>query len=250
MSKLSDLKTDDKDVKQEKDSVGSSFAPLETALYSLKIILAFLTESVGEALALNILFETPEKQQLRQQFWMTSGKAKGKKNFYINKKTKEKHYLPGFNQANGIALLTCNKGINQMDTEKKTINVYNFDAGKEMPTEVDMVMELIGKETTAGVIKQIVDKNKLNDATGKYEPTGETRIENEVDKLFHTDGRTITEIRADKPGTFKDTWLEKWNGKTKDKTVAKKGVVAGAPKATAATAAGATAPKAESLFQD
>lgn len=244
---LSTLRTDDADVKQEQDSVGFSFAPVETGLYLLKVMLAYITLSADKAMALNVLFETPTKQQVRQQFWMTSGTKKGCKNFYINKKTKEKHYLPGFNQANGIALLTCNKGINQLTTEKKTINLYDFDLKKEAPTDVDMVMELIDKEVTAGILKQIVDKNKA-DASGVYKPTGETRVENEIDKLFHTDGRTITEIRAKKTeATFKDTWLTKWDGITKDKTAAKAGVVTGVPKA-AATGSATEVPKADSLF--
>jgi|SaaInlLV_10m_DNA_2_1039722.scaffolds.fasta_scaffold16975_2 hypothetical protein len=250
MSLLDQLTTDDKDIQQETDSVGTSFSPLESGLYLLKVIFAYITISAGEAMALNILFETPTKQRIRQQFWMTSGKDKGKKNFYINKKTKEKHYLPGFNQANGIALLTCNKGINQMVTETKTINLYDYDQKKEVPKDVDMIVELIDKEITAGVIKQIVDKNVQND-TGAYVPSGETRVENEVDKLFHTDGRTITEIRAKKPATFKDTWLERWEGKVKDKSAAKAGVVSGAPKANKVqTATGGTTAKADSLFQD
>ena len=245
---LSTLKTDDATVKQEQDSVGFSFAPLESDLYSFNVMLAYITLSTDKAMALNLLLETSTKQQLRQQFWMTSGTKKGCKNFYINEKTKEKHYLPGFNQANGIALLTCNKGINQLTTKKKTINLYNFDLKKEVPTDVDMVMDLIGKNITAGVLKQIVDKNKA-DASGAYKPTGETRVENEIDKLFHTDGRTITEIRAKVAvATFKDTWLTKWKGVTKDKTAAKAGVVAGAPKSAKAGATAGTAPQADSLF--
>jgi hypothetical protein len=243
--------TTEADIQTETDSVGTSFAPLESALYALKIILAYITVSAGEAMCLNVLFETPDKNQLRQQFWMTSGKKKGKRNFYEKKNpttgAMEKHYLPGFNQANGLALLTCNKGINTLKTEVKTIKLYDYITKSEQPQDVDMVMELIGKETSAGVIKQIVDKNVENAAYDakkpigpdnmEYIPSGITRIENEVDKLFHTDGRTITEIKADvAEPTFRDTWLERWEGKLKDKSAAKKGHVTAVP--TAGSAAG------------
>lgn len=59
---------------------------------------------------------------------------------------------------------------------------------------------LRGKPVTGGVIKRIVDKNKKSDqtdASGKivYLPTGETRVENELVKLFRTrDRMTVTEI--------------------------------------------------------
>ncbi|GAG13407.1 unnamed protein product [marine sediment metagenome] len=138
-----------------------------------------------------------------------------------------------------------------MATETKTINLYDYDAKKEQPTDVDMIMDLIGKETTAGVIKQIVDKNIKNPnfdtskpfgpANQTYIPSGTTKNENEIDKLFHTDGRTITEIRAKKDPVFKDTWLAKWEGKTKDKSAAKAGVVSGAPKGPGAAKPAVTA---------
>ena len=71
-----------------------------------------------------------------------------------------------------------------------------------------------------------VDKTKKNDATGQYEPTGETREENEIDKLFRASDRmTTAEIRAKAAeASFAFTWETKNTGVTKNKS---KGAPAG-----------------------
>jgi hypothetical protein len=92
-----------------------------------------------------------------------------------------------------------------------------------------------------------VDKTKKNDA-GVYEATGETRDENEIDKLFRAKDRmTTAEIRAqaDTAG-FIDTWDAKFSGIVKMKAKGAGGT-AGAPKAAGAAPAAAKKPT-TSLF--
>lgn len=237
MSLLSNLTTD-ASIANEKDSVGSS-GPLESNIYKFTVALAYVTKASSEALGLVLNLKTDEGRELRQTLWMTSGKDKGCKNYY--EKDGQKNYLPGFVHANALALLTTGKEIGQLDTEEKVVNVYSFDAKAEVPTKVNMVMDLIGKEILAGVIKQTVDKTKKNDATGQYEATGETRDENEIDKFFREKDRmTTAEIRGGaEKAIFIDTWAEKWAGKTKDRAKGKKAGngVAGAPSVFGAPAA-------------
>ena len=123
-----------------------------------------------------------------------------------------------------------------MDTETKVVNVYSSEAKAEVPTKVEVIMELLNKEILVGLIKQTVDKTQKNDQN-IYMPTGETRDENEIDKLFRSSDRmTTAEIRAQATeAAFAATWETKWTGNTKDKT---KGVAAnagtfGAPKGAA-----------------
>ena len=123
-----------------------------------------------------------------------------------------------------------------MDTETKVVNVYSSEAKAEVPTKVEVLMELLNKEILVGLIKQKVDKTQKNDA-GVYVPTGDSREENEIDKLFRSSDRmTTAEIRAQATeAAFAATWETKWTGNTKDKT---KGVAAnagtfGAPKGAA-----------------
>jgi hypothetical protein len=245
MNMLANLKTDDA-IATEKDSVGGGSFILESGIYNATVSLAYITKSKGGALGLVLNLKTDADKEIRQTLWMTSGTEKGCKNYY--EKDGEKHYLPGFNHANSLALLTVGKEISELDTEVKVINAYSPEAKAEVPTKVDMIMDLLGKEITVGVIKQTVDKTKKNEATGAYEPTGETRDENEIDKLFRArDRMTTAEIRAQaEKATFVETWEAKWAGKTKDKSKGAAGT-AGAPKAAAGAPAAAKKPT-TSLF--
>lgn len=224
MSLLATLSTDDS-IANEKDSVGGN-APLDSGLYNATITMAHINKATSGALGLVLTLKTESGKEVRQTLWMTSGSAKGCKNYY--EKDGEKHYLPGFIQANAVCLLTVGKEINQLDTETKVINLYSPEAKAEVPTKVEVVMDLLNQEVIVGLIKQTVDKTKKNDQTGTYEATGETRDENEIDKFFRAkDKMTTAEIRAQaEEAVFIGTWEAKWAGKTKDRA---KGAAAGLP---------------------
>ena len=236
MSLLASLATDSS-VTEEKDSVGSS-GPLDSGLYKATIALAYVTKSAGGAMGLVLNLKTEANREIRQTLWMTSGTAKGGKNYY--EKDGEKFYLPGFNHANSMALLTCGKEISELDTETKVVNVYSAEVKSEVPTKVEMLMDLLNKEVILGLIRQTVDKTKKNDA-GVYEATGETRDENEIDKIFRArDRMTTAEIKAQaETATFADTWDAKNTGKTRMKAKGAAGTAGapGAPKAAGAPAA-------------
>ena len=238
MSLLANLATDS-NIADEKDSIGGS-GPLDSALYGLTISLAYLQKAASGAMALALQLKTADGKDVRQTLWMTSGTAKGCKNYYEDSKG-EKHYLPGFTHANALCLLTVGKEISQMETEQKVINLYSPEAKTEVPTKVDVLMDLIGQEIIAGIIKQTVDKTKKNEATGQYEATGETREENEIDKFFRAKDRmTTAEIRAQaEEATFINAWEQKWAGKVKDRAKGAASGQPGVPKLGAAQAAAA-----------
>lgn len=242
MNMLANLTTDDS-IQAEKDSVGSG-GVLDSGLYLSTITMAYLTKAASEALGLVFHTKTEEGREIRQTLWMTSGKEKGCKNYYEDKDGK-KNYLPGFNHANAIALLTTGKEIGELVRETKVVNAWSKDAKAEVPTKVEMFVDLLDQQIILGVIKQTVDKTQKGD-DGKYYPTGETREENDIDKIFRAkDKMTTAEIRAQATEpAFYDTWDAKWTGKTKDKTTKAAGT-AGAPKAAGST--GTAKPKA-SLF--
>ena len=233
MSILANLTTDSS-IANEKDSIGGGSRVIESGIYTFTIQHAYIGKSTGSAISLNLNLKTEDNKELKQQLWITSGTAKGGKNYYIDKNG-DKQYLPGFVMANSLCLLTLGKEISELDTEQKVISLYNTEAKAEVPTKVDMLMDLIGKEITAAVFKQIVDKNKKNESTGAYEPTGETREENELDKFFRaSDKKTTAEIRAQaEEATFVHTWEKKYAGQTRDKSKGAGGAngTAGAPKA-------------------
>ena len=216
MSLLSTLAAD-ASIANETDSVGGGNAPLESGLYPCTVNMAYINKSASGALGLVLNLKGPDNREIRQTLWMTSGTAKGGKNYY--EKDGEKHFLPGFNHANGLALLTVGKEISAMDTETKVVKVYSPEAKAEVPTKVEVVMDLLNQEILVGLLKQTVDKTVKNDA-GFYMPTGETRDEDEIDKLFRASDRmTTAEIRAQATeATFAATWESKWTGKTKMKS--------------------------------
>jgi hypothetical protein len=239
MSLLANLATDS-NIADEKDSVGGSRIRA-SGLYDMKISLAYLTKSPGGAMALNLLLNDDDGD-VRQQLWITNKKGE---NFYTDKKN-DKQYLPGFNMANSLCLLTLGKEIATLDTEEKVVNLYNFEAKADVPTKVDMIVDLLGKDIVVGLLKQTVDKTKKNESTGEYEPTGETREENEVDKFFRAEDRmTSSEIRAQATeAVFANTWETKWKDQVRNKAKGAAGT-AGAPKIPGAAAA--TKPQ-QSLF--
>lgn len=242
MSFLKDLSTDES-IAAEKDTLGSS-GVLDSGAYAATIKLCFGITAGSGARGLTVHFETKEGRSFRNTFWLTSGTAKGCKNYY--EKDGVKNYLPGYLQATALSLLTVGKELAELDFEEKTIQLYNNDAKAEVPTKVPMAVELLGKEIVVGLIKQIVDKTAKGD-DNQYHPTGETREENDIDKLFRAeDLKTTAEIRAKtETAGFHDAWVAKWAGKTRDRSTKGGAGTAGAPK----TAGAAATPKpSNSLF--
>ena len=219
-------------VTEATDSVGGSFI-LESGVHDMKIDTAYFGESTGGATSVNITFKG-NGNTLRQVIYVTSGRAKGQKSTYTDRNGEE-HYLPGYTTANDICLLAVGKGIGEVDTDEKMVNVYDFSLRKEVPTKVLMIMDLLNQDITLGVIKQTVDTN-IKNGEGKYVPSGDTRDENEVDKVFRTSDRmTVLEVKSKSPiAVFVDAWKEKWDGKTRNRAVGAKasGATSGAPTGT------------------
>jgi hypothetical protein len=241
---LSNLKTDTT-IQDEKDVLGSG-GPLDSDLYKGKIELAYLEQSSGGALALNLRLKTDTGRELRQQLWMTSGSAKGGKNYY--ERNGEKHYLPGFLLANSLSLLTVGKEIDVVaaTAESKVVKLYSAEVKKEVPTQVPVLTELLGQEIYAGVIKQKVDKNAKGD-DGQYHATGEVREENEIDKFFRAKDRmTTAEIRAGATEpTFFESWKQKWAGQVRDRST---GAASGSGKVGVSPGAAKNSKPTQSLF--
>ena len=241
MNMFANLKTQN-DIQDERNSVGGG-AVLESGLYKCTIGLAYATLAESGARGLVIHAKPEEGRDIRQTLWMSSGTAKGGNNFYIDAKG-QKQYLAGFITANALALLTVGKEVSDLEIEEKVAKIYSREAKAEVPQKVPMCVELIGKEVVLGIIKQTVDKTAKNDATGKYESTGESRDENEIDKVFRAkDLMTVPEVKAHaEEATFHETWAVKWNGQTRDRR--SKDAAAGKP---AAAPTSSTKPK-TSLF--
>lgn len=230
------------DIQDEKDILGGG-GVLESAMYDFTVEMAYASQSTGGAKAVNLSLKSDNGQFLRATIYVTS---KTGQNFY--EKNGQKNYLPGFLLATNLCLLTVKKELHQVAWEDKVIPIYDFDQKKELPTKAKVAVELIGQRISAGVIKEIVDKN-AKQPDGSYLPTGETREQNEIDKFFRIDdGMTVAEIRAkaDK-AEFKEAWTTKNTGVVKNKA---KGASAGGTASAGKPATSAAAAPAKSLFDD
>lgn len=227
MGLMSNLKTKD-NIATDEDRIGGGGALLDTNCYAGTIKHAYISVADSGAMAINLQVEV-EGQTHNQTEYMTSGEAKGCKNTYTDQAGKEK-YLPGFIFANSLSLLGTGNEIAELEPEEKVIKLYNYEEKKELPTKVQMLMDLVGIDVKFLMEKQVVDKQVKNDA-GKYVNSGETREQNKIVKFVRPrDNMTVTEIQEEaEEALHVETWLEKFAGevinraKGADSTGAKSG---------------------------
>jgi len=211
------------DMETEVDRSTSSLPRVfESGVYDVVIDTAYIDSSASGAISANFVFKAQDGRTLNQTIYITSGEAKGRLPYYV--RDGKKIPLPGFSTANSIALLTIGEEINALETETKVLSLYDYDAKKNTPQQKEVIMDLLGQEVTLGVLRVIEDK-RVKNAAGQYVPSGETRVINEIDKVFRTsDKMTTSEIRKGKtePEYF-GSWSEANTGLTRDKSEGKKG---------------------------
>jgi hypothetical protein len=226
-------------VKAEVDVVrGQKKEPLASNIYNAIIKYAYAIKSKGGALGVTVVLTTPEGRELKEIQYITSGDAKGNKTYYEkeNAETKamEQFSLPGFNAIDSLCRLVLGKGVLECDNEKRTIKLYDYDTKTELPKEVDMLIDLVGKPVAVAVLNQIEDKTAKSAQTGAYEPTGKTYSTNVIDKYLDADDRKTAQEKANNvEATFAEAWLTKWKDQVSNQSTTSK--TAGQPGAPAAT---------------
>jgi hypothetical protein len=179
----------------------------------------------SQARSVTVILDADDKSEYRETFWLTN---KSGENFFRNKDDNNKKVpLPGFTFVNDICLVTTNKELSQQPTEDKVMNVYDSDLKKDVPKSVPMLVNLLGKKVTFGVLKQVENKNEKSTSTGEYVPTADTREINATDKVFHFPSNlTVVEARQGiQTAGFYPAWVEKNKGIIRDKRKIKDGVV-------------------------
>ncbi len=241
MGIFSDMK--DEGLEQTQDRLGG-YTPFETNAYESMIKLAYAGKSTGGAHSITLVADA-DGREYRETVYITNKQGE---NFFLNKQDKTKKVpLPGFTTINDLCLMTTDKPLSEQETEEKVVNIYDYDAGKEMPKSVQVLTELLGKKVYLGITNSLVNKNEKNGA-GEYVPTAETRNENTIDKVFHHPTKmTVVEAReGKKEPVFFDAWVEKNAGQVRDRTVNAGAGSSGKPNA-GPPAGGSAAPK-KSLF--
>lgn len=210
----------------EKDSVkGARRQPLDSDIYNTLVKSAHVIKSKGGAMGvvLNLVVADGDHKdrELRQTEYITSGDKKGNKTYYEREEDgkMKKFNLPGFSMIDNLTQLIAGKGVTEMPTEKRTINLYDFEQKKEVPTEVDMLVDLVNKPICSAVLRQIQDKTAKDAQSGEYKPTGQVFETNVIDKFLdpltrHTASEKMNGVDAD----FQTRWVEKWKDNIDDQS--------------------------------
>lgn len=215
MGMFANMKTED--VAEAEDRVGGGFEPLPTSIYDAEIKLAYLGKSQrSDARSVTVHAEI-NGNEMRETIWFTTGKGDP---FYIDKEDKKtKRPLPGFSVLNDMSLFITEAELAENDDgiEKKTVKLYDFDAKKEVPTEVDCLTFLHGGRVKLAIQRVIEDKQKKGD-DGEYHNTGETRTSNRIEKVLHPEtSKTIPEYKHGvEQAEFAPAWLNRNDGKDRD----------------------------------
>lgn len=256
MSVFGNLKSEG--LEETQDRIGG-FQVRETDAYLGTIKAAYAGASAGGARNVSVILTMPDGGEYNETIYVT--KKTGENWFHPKDKdgkldTTKKVPLPGFAVINDICIVTTGKELFEQDSEEKIVKIFDYEERKELPKSVPMLIELIGQKFYAGIVKQTVDKSEKDDA-GDYQPTGDTREENTIEKVFHHPTMlTVNEARLAQEGKgpaenelFFGKWVEKNKGKTRDKsTKGADGAKTGRPGSGAAPQAGATQKKTTSLF--
>jgi hypothetical protein len=220
----------------------------ESGVYDTNIKLAYLNQTPGGAYFLNVELEKVGEKfgRIRDKWCIKSGNEKGNKIYYIGKDGK-KQPLPGYQTAKALCLAVTGEDLdaNMSKLEKKVIKVWNFDQGKEVPSEHPVIPGLINQKVKVAV-HQVIEDKKAKNSDGNWVPSGATKTINQCKFFGNPDnGKTPEEVAANKDAGALDRWATKNTGLVVDKST--KGVK---PQDSAASIMGDTSPTQESLFNN
>jgi hypothetical protein len=202
---------------QSIERVGGGGFAWESGVYDTTVKMVYLNQAASEAQSFNIILENSEGKELRESFWIRSGKTKGKKVYYD--KDGKQFPLPGYSLANSLCVAATGESLAKCinSAEKKTINVWNSELKKEAPTERPVIMCLVNKPVKVAV-HQVIEDKVAKGTNGQYEPTGQSRTVNNCKFFGNTAGKTAEEITKNEEATMFDKWATKNTGTVIDKS--------------------------------
>lgn len=202
-------------LEEAQDRLGGGFQALETDTYVATIKMAYADQAPSGARNVTFLFDI-NGTEFRETIYITN---KAGQNWFPNKQDNTKKVpLPGFTTVDDICLVATGSPLAEQPTEDKMVKIWDREARQELPKAKPVLTELLGKTVGLGIVKQTVDvTEKQGDA---YVPTGKTRDENTIDKVFDVDTRlTVVEAKNGlEKGVFIESWTEKNKGQTRDRT--------------------------------
>lgn len=238
-------------LEEAEDRIGGGFQPFESDAYEAEIKAMYAGQSQGGAHSMTVIADIGGKEH-RETIYFTNRKGE---NFFLNKDDKTKKVpLPGFTTVDHLCLVATGSPLSECEFEDKVVQVYDYDAKREVPKTVPMLTAAIGSKVGLLLLKILENKSKKEG--DEYVDTTDTREFNEIDKVFDIESRmTVVEAQNEvEEAIFVDSWIDRNKGQTRDKRTIKDGGDAGnsgRPGAAAnksAPAAGNGASKTKSLF--
>jgi len=209
---------------KEEDVLGGS-RTVPSNVYTAGVKMAYLDKAASGALCVVFdfaLLVNGKERNHKETIYISNKEGSFT---YKDKKDQSDQPLPGFVMVDTICKTITGKSITQLTTETKTIKVYDFDQKAEVPKEKEVLMELLRGKLELGILEITVDKT-TKDQTGAYVPTGETRDQNELSKVFNSDGMTLLEKDSGATESkFKNAWIAQYAEKKVNKA---KGAASGA----------------------
>ena len=186
---------------------------VDTGAYEGVIKMAFLGAAKSGAKFITLQLKLDNGKDYSETVYITNKEGK-----VTYSKDGKEYFLPGYTLLNNIAILAASRGLFDLepDVETRTVKLYDYDAKKEVATDVPAIIPLIGKKVLLAISEEEYAKTKLNDATKQYEPNGEYGIKNQIVKAYCPETRkSPVELRDDKDASALDNWLASYGGKLK-----------------------------------
>jgi len=199
------------DIAMGADSLGG-FTPLTSDIHEMTIEYAFTGVSEKGAKFVTFKLQTGKQSQVITQY-ITSGREKGGKNYYVDKKNPAiKHYLPGYQMVQDICQVAVGKNLSELsEPEEKQLMIWSYDQSKEVPTKKPVLMDLLGASFACGMIQVQQDK---------YTDPSKTVTVVEMDKAFTANAHlTANELAA---GATEGAFAKAWLAKNKDRVIDKR----------------------------
>lgn len=218
MGLFGNLKTDG--LAESEDRLGG-YSPLKSDIYTGKVKMAYAGKAQSGAMSITMELEFPGGKTHRETLYVTNRNGE---NFFIHKDDKKtKVPLPGFTIVDDICLATLSKPLAEMDSEEKTVKIYDPEQKKEVPQSAQVLTELLGQEVSVAILQTL--ENKSEKRGNEYVPIAAERTVSSIEKVFNTESRmTVAEARQglDAPA-FWDLWLERNKDAVRDRRTIKDG---------------------------
>ncbi|WP_028022219.1 hypothetical protein [Enterovibrio calviensis] len=215
---------------EDKDTLGGSFT-VPTDVYVGAIKMAYIDAWKSGALfvSIELALLIDGKERAHKETITISNKAG--EFTYTDKQTGDKRPMPSFAMVDSLFRLASGKGFNEQTPSLKTVKTYDATLKTQVDSEREVFMDVLGKKIHIALTEQEVDKTTKDAMSGEYVPTGETRKENVLSKVFDAERRTSAEANAKTEPKFIEQWLEANRGKLVNRVKGNKGnaLKSGAP---------------------